>query len=68
MVLQAPKRENMIALVLFMIVMALKLSAIIALCTKHSEHGHMHDDLHAHHSLKKQHKPVHQTSGQKYVT
>lgn len=69
MTIQTPRRENMIALLLFMVVMMLKIGAIVALCSRHHDHvGSHHDDAHPHHILKKHHKILSQTNGQKYVT
>jgi len=68
MTIRAPKKENMIALLLFMAVMMLKICALVALCTTHNHYlESQHDDAHPHHKIKKYTKTAVQSNGQKYV-
>lgn len=64
MTLKKPKKENMIALFLFTVVMMLKICAIVALCSRHHVHAALNDDdLHTHHEIKKNKMLSCQTSG-----
>ena len=67
MTLKKPKKENMIALFLFTVVMMLKICAIVALCSRHNEHALLNEDHHTHQEIKKNKIIACQTNGQKII-
>lgn len=52
MKLKTPKKENMIALLLFTMIMMLKICSVIVLCSKLHESDPIHHDKYAHHTIK----------------
>jgi len=65
----SPRRENMIALLMFVVIMLLKISTIVALYARYNSHVSLehHDNAHTHHIIKKQNKIIEQTNAQKYA-
>ncbi|MDR3550979.1 MAG: hypothetical protein P4L31_06205 [Candidatus Babeliales bacterium] len=67
MTLRKPKKENMIALFLFTVVMMLKICAVVALCSRHHAHAALNHDFHTHHEIKKNKILSCQTNGHNIV-